>query len=233
MCLIRTTRAKHPSAARTSLPARHVSPRCHDQLHIYGNLSKSQIKTKSLQWDDTEEDTPLTGLRRIGDGQTLCVEFDASFFNQEHRPSTPDGVIESTTFQLRKYDNEDYGWEQIPRYDIGCRSLFTHAICKHTYMAIVSKSVLADKIRVLKEKADSLTKLELEKLPQDQRPSTYTFYMELAPVDEGDTGIDDFAWSEEGKPIPEGWMYYDDELVEHLGKLWKKYGAEAEKAETE
>jgi hypothetical protein len=25
-------------------------------------------------------------------------------------------------------------------------------------------------------------------------------------------------------PAPEGWMYYDDDLIKQLDKLWKKYG---------
>jgi hypothetical protein len=106
------------------------------------------------------------------------------------------------------------------RYDMRCKMMFRHAIFKHTFITVDSKSVLADKIGALKAKIDELTQIELAKLPYYKRPSHYDDFMGDNWYDES---IDDFEWPS-GMPAPEGWMYYDDDLIKQLDKLWKKYG---------
>lgn len=77
--------------------------------------------------------------------------------------------------------------------------------------------------RTLMQTLNDLTRLELLKLSNDQRPPNYLCYMSDDP--EENFPISEFDWSDMNMTAPEGWSYYDDELIEQLAKLWKKYGA--------
>ena len=103
---------------------------------------------------------------------------------------------------------------------MACAPLLGHAILKYEYFMVSNKSVYAEKLRALITKLDDLTRLELAKLPDNKRPPNYDTWMRgpaantLPPVL--------FTWR---TPVPNGWLYYDDELVRQLEKLWAKYGA--------
>ena len=190
------------------------------QLH---QLSKQSVKTMGLQWDEDEETTELTRMRRIDDGYTWVIEFDVSSIEASGIEPVPDTVIETVTVQLKIHKNNRLSNGPICRYEMACAALLSHSILKQDYVTVLNESIYACKIRALKAKMDDLTRIELAKLPDDERPSDYATYMggpaagKLPPTYS--------KWLDTNSPVPEGWTYYDVELVNQLEKLWAKYGA--------
>jgi hypothetical protein len=65
---------------------------------------------------------------------------------------------------------------------------------------------------------NDVTKLELLQLDADKRPEQYDWIFDPHYQN---SSIERFVWKED--QIPEGWTFFDDELVKQLDKLWKKH----------
>jgi hypothetical protein len=175
-----------------------------------------------LHWDADEDDLVLTSVRRIGDKHTCTINFDVFGISGDQPASTADAAIESSIFQVKTADTTVNRHERFKRYELTCVVTFHHAIFEHAYITVLPLTTLGQKIYELELKVDDATRLELAKVPDDQRSRDYDSFMGegrerfISPAC--------FKWSMTGTPVPEGWMYYDDDLIKQLDKLWKKYG---------
>jgi hypothetical protein len=192
-------------------------------------LKKHGTNVKTRSWDDGPDDTDskIAMPRRIGNTQTWTITLATS--NIYVLSSRPDNVIESSVFAVYKLGYSGVR-EPINRYHLDASPIFNHAILKHTYLSVTEHTKgknnngisiprdLAEDTRELDNKLNDVTKLELLQLDEGKRPEQYD---QIFDPHYQNSAIELFMWKED--QIPEGWSFFDGELVNQLDKLWKKH----------
>jgi hypothetical protein len=189
------------------------------------DLSKVGINTKGLPLSE-KQDVQVTMHRRIGDKYTWMIDLDTSLLPQGCLDHVPNAVIEATTFRVRPC--EDVGnIGPIPRYEMANLTSFEHPILRHLYLVLEDKTKAGDskteygyQITKLKQQFDNLTRLEILKLSDDERPNDYRQFVDRGGVQ--DKHPSTFTWGQ--LTVPECWTYFDDDLLKELNRLWEQYG---------
>ncbi|KAI4704627.1 hypothetical protein J4E81_001697 [Alternaria sp. BMP 2799] len=170
------------------------------------------------------KDGPSRITRRIGDSRTWILDLDTAGVSL---PETPDTILESSTFELRKcsspfiftskYGYESLGPKEYPRYDQLYENL-SHAVLKHRYLIPpgTGHSVMNKKCDAILKKLDRLTRVEMDKIPEVDWPlAFYEFEREELRA----TYIRD-ALTLEGFTLPATWTFYDEEILADLNDAW-------------
>ncbi|KAI4660153.1 uncharacterized protein J4E79_005958 [Alternaria viburni] len=182
------------------------------------SAGKTNEGGKELHYDIAKNRAPST-VRKLGDKRTLCLQLDTEGVKA---PTTPDAVLESAMFLLRRYENpfvSQYHEVQHPRHSIQFMSL-GHPILKHTYLIpttndqlFASNNDLAHRMEDLRIKLDGLTLKEMEKVPEAERPIEFARVRDAH--ESGSILKDTFS-------LPVDWTFYDDEVLEELGVAWER-----------
>lgn len=187
------------------------------------------MKIKTYTCDDEPKNTgsKFTKPRRPGNKHTWIIDLTTT--DIDTRTAAPDSVIESSTYGVGKVSYTKPG--QIDRCQLHAYPTFCHAILKHTYLTVTNTqgfnysldpvpNDLNYQLNQLSEKLIGVTKLELVQLEPDERPQEYRGVMADSTYSMN-SSVPDFAWKED--QIPEGWSFFDEELIKHLNRLWKKH----------
>ncbi|KAI4709885.1 hypothetical protein J4E89_005114 [Alternaria sp. Ai002NY15] len=159
----------------------------------------------------------------MGDSRTWILDLDTTGVSA---PEQPDAIYESSTFELRRspapyiftHRGESLGPKEYPRYDLLYENL-SHAVLKYRYLIPpgTGPSVMNKKCDVILKKLDRLTKIELEKIPEAERPSTYYEFErgECKAMHVRD------RFTREGFTLPATWTFYDEEILADLNDAWE------------
>lgn len=173
---------------------------------------------------DVEMDGPSNIFRRIGDSRTWILDLDTAGVAV---PETPDTIRESSSFELRRCSspfiyrafNESLGIkDEYPRYDQLYENL-SHAVLKYRYLKPpgTGHSAMNKKCDAILKKLDRLTRLELEKIPDAERPLAY---YEFESGELRATYMRD-AFTLQGFTLPTTWTFCDEEILADLDDAWE------------
>ncbi|KAI4646971.1 hypothetical protein J4E93_005195 [Alternaria ventricosa] len=157
------------------------------------------------------------------DSRTWKLDLDTTGVSA---PDTPDTILESSTFELRQssspyifiHRRESLGPTEYPRFDLLYENL-SHAVLKHRYLIPpgTGPSVMNKKCDAILKKLDRLTKLELEKIPEAERPEAY---YEFERGELKAKGVRD-RFTLQGFTLPATWTFYDEEILADLNDAWE------------
>ena len=182
-------------------------------------LDDEDISVKSVHWDQFSDDKPddlktLLRLRRVGDRETWTIKLNTDGVTPSN---VPDAILKSTTFQIRLSNEDTNG--PTARYVVGRKCLFDHPVLKYRYLTADQEEPDEDvmppysgPLLDLKDHLNDATVIELSKLKPKDRPegSDELLRGELESLEL----LGNFT-------PPQGWKYYDDELLKHLDKAWE------------
>ncbi|KAF2247438.1 hypothetical protein BU26DRAFT_506677 [Trematosphaeria pertusa] len=174
-------------------------------------LSKGGYKAKDIHWFEKNYKAPgmtsemLTRSRRIGDQHTLVIRLSTADVS---KPAVPDGALESTTFYLFKEVRNG-----ISFYDVNCNIKICHPVLRYVYELLYDETdnEYNKSIRHLQVRLDNLARMELYKIPVEQRPAGYQSLVLNRNV----------SCTEWHFNKPDSWTYYDDDVIEYLAKIWR------------
>ena len=179
------------------------------------DFANSGIKAKGLHWD--EDSDPIAGIRRVGDQSTWTIGLNVSNIKLNHRP-IPDAILESTSFAIRPYTpvtHDSFGGH-VSRYTMGATKTISSPILKYKYVVHEEprenpeyQSAYFRKLQDIHRSLHDQLRIELMELPVSSHPAEYQDVME------GRLHMEDLKMD----IIPNGWTYYDDDLVKYLAKL--------------
>jgi hypothetical protein len=200
------------------------------ELHDYEG-----VKTKTLCWEkmDTPGYKTIRRHRRICDKYTWVMDLNTTGVED---PGIPDAVLESSTFQLRRWTVEADGYlgtdEPVPRYVVDCAQ-FLHPVLKYSYVVLVEGgdhddltpvSPLRQQCIELAARLNEATMIEMMKIPSTKRPPEYNQLIA------GQVEANNLRGRFE---LPKNWTFYDKEIMEALASEWgaqMKLEEEAEKS---
>ena len=169
---------------------------------------------------EVARDGPKSITRRIGDSQTGILNLDTTGVTV---PETPDAILESSVFELRQCPSplvaESDGIRvEYPIYE----SLYVdlgHVVLKHWYVMPLGTgpSVMHKKCAAILKKLERLTRLELKKIPEAERPPEYYAFQR----GEWDAMHLRYPLTGPGLTLPATWTYYDDEILADLQDAWE------------
>ena len=197
------------------------------------DLTRDVIQTRLLHRYDKYTNL-ITRPRRVGDKYTYTIELDATGIDCS-TVAIPQTVVECSTFKIKFWSwdrNDTQG--SVSRYAMSVIGVDS-AVLKQSYVVLhedekdqfepdqPAPSRLFKKTIHVVCQVRGLTKLELAKLPESDRPIEYNNIM-------NQRFREDFEWK--GTKVPETWSYYDDDFMKQLKKLWRKHERdEAEKGD--
>ena len=156
---------------------------------LLANCSRRGWKSQQTLWFEEEGlSHPIRPLRRIGDCFTWAISFDTGNVKWS---KTPNYVLEHSHFNVGK------------KFKVGSEhhkinvSFSSACLLQHCY---AEAKVIRSFFEFIKPRLDSLTRLELIKIPQDERPSFF-----------GEAMQEPRELHRFFKPPP-GWNYVDDEI---------------------
>ncbi|KAJ4339646.1 hypothetical protein N0V87_003087 [Didymella glomerata] len=164
--------------------------------------------------------TFLSWNKLIGDKHTLIINFDTTNIattpsSESFSAAEPDFVLESTTFQVAVTRPTSEG---LQHYELQPLQIPRHPVLGYEYTLIGGKEIWAYKTKKYREKLemmvkwlDEMTVMELGQIQEDERPDFYD------RIISGDIK----AASTRGLfTLPEGWTYYDKEVLQSLDNAW-------------
>ena len=132
-------------------------------LYKYGNRGWTSQGT--LWFEDEASHKSMLEPRRLGDKWTWTIPFDQTGIS---RPSTPDSVLEFSTFDLRK---QVHSQPNPGHYIIHARE-FRSLVLKHHYVIPIKYSNKRDFwISFAAPRLERLSMMELWKMPPELRPT--------------------------------------------------------------
>jgi hypothetical protein len=162
----------------------------------------------------------VTRPRSIGDKHTLIINLDTTNIattpsSESFSAAEPDFVLESTTFQVAVTRPTSEG---LQHYELQPLQIPRHPVLRYEYTLIGGKEIWAYKTKKYREKLemmvkwlDEMTVMELGQIQEDERPDFYD------RIISGDIK----AASTRGLfTLPEGWTYYDKEVLQSLDNAW-------------
>ena len=181
-----------------------------DQVDLAGSYGLGTLLKLGKENDDIKE---LARNRRIGDKHTWSIELGTAGVE---KPSIPDGVLESNTFQLF-VDAPSSGEEGVEsRYVLGYTDpRFQHPVLKYTYLGLEAPEPMTyytARCDALDHRLNELTRIELSKIPPGDRPDEYLNL--LWDLNKATELRGNFT-------LPDSWTFYDDEVIAELDKAWK------------
>lgn len=164
-------------------------------------------RLQDIQWpEEMKQDRSLGPLRRIGDKYTWCIAFDTDGVD---RSPTPDYILESSTFGIENYCQ--------PGTLQGCYRFSAELVrsCILKYEHVVGGDYphhfRSTWPRLLHDRLNRLTRVELLRLEHSHRPAAYHDLMRgAARHDEIDGDILE-------KPL--AWSYYDGDILKWF-RFW-------------
>jgi hypothetical protein len=195
-------------------------PEVRDEI-TWEDFADDGLKSTGLAWptlDPSKQKHPITSRRRIGDAQTLVVEFNT---DGVAIPEKPDAVIESSVFQLvvveptdpedeDEYEDESpVKYTDLARYCMDFIIIGQHVL-KWDYMIPGSFDSPYGKFteKIIKH-LDQATILELQKLPDRHQAKQYR----------------QLVTDSKKLDLPQSWTFWDKKVVPMLlegSKQWVK-----------
>jgi hypothetical protein len=189
-------------------------PRIGAQLRA---LSLAGYKIKDLAWYGEQEDK-IVRSRRFDDKHSWIINLPVQGVTASE---IPDGVIASSTFKIKKRDNEDpKDFAGQTYYNCGNQVILKSAVLRHHYLLQYSEgSAYEKKIDSLKRRLSALTFTELAKLPIEDRPPRYRDLRASPRLIYDSRFLGSFT-------KPPSWTYYDNDVIGFLDRPENESGDE-------